>query len=250
MNVPAPRDDEIDPTQQPAGALVREQPLIRDPGISLQQAAHHMAESGSGSLLVGLEEGEFGILTDHDLRSRVVAKGLSLETPVRDVVTTPVFTMRADQAAADVLLAMLNHGIRHVPVLSASDEVLGVVTDRDLLAAQARRSFVLRRAIADAGRPEELRDVGARLMPTVVALHQAGGWSTFAARRRGRRQRSLHGCGSEATAGGRSPPPRILTQGWYGRTGAVNRLGRTCTAWPNRWVVCSRLQVSSRTRTD
>ena len=30
-----PRVGEIDPSQQPAGALVREQPLIRDPGISL-----------------------------------------------------------------------------------------------------------------------------------------------------------------------------------------------------------------------
>jgi CBS domain-containing protein len=169
-----PRVGEFDPTHQPAGALVREQPLIRDSGISLQEAARHMAESGSGSLLVRLDEGEFGILTDHDLRSRVVAKGLSLATPVRDVLTTPVFTVRADQAAADVLLAMLNHGIRHVPVLSASEEVVGVVTDLDLLAAQARRSFVLRRAIADAGSPGELRDVGARLMPTVVALHQGG----------------------------------------------------------------------------
>jgi CBS domain-containing protein len=174
MNVPAPRVDEVDPTQQPAGALVREQPLIRDPGISLQQAARHMADSGSGSLLVGLEQGEFGILTDHDLRSRVVAKGLSLETPVRDVATTPVFTVRADQAATDVLLAMLNHGIRHVPVMSASEEVLGVITDRDLLDAQARRSFVLRRAIADARRPGELSDVGVRLVPTAVALHRAG----------------------------------------------------------------------------
>jgi CBS domain-containing protein len=169
-----PRVGEFDPTQQPAGALVREQPLIRDPGISLQQAAGHMAESGSGSLLVRLDGGELGILTDHDLRSRVVAKGLSLETPVRDVLTTPVFTVRADQAAAEVLLAMLDHGIRHVPVLSASEEVVGVLTDLDLLAAQARRSFVLRRAIADAGSPGELRDVGARLMPTVVALHQGG----------------------------------------------------------------------------
>src|SRR5262245_3517999 len=174
MNVPAPHVGEIEPTQQPAGALVRERPLIRDPGISLQQAAHDMAESGSGSLLVALEHGEFGILTDHDLRSRVVARGLSVETPVREVVTTPVFTVRADQAAADVLLAMLNHGIRHVPVMSASAEVRGVITDRDLLDAQARRSFVLRRAIADAGTPEELRTVGARLMPTVVALHRAG----------------------------------------------------------------------------
>jgi CBS domain-containing protein len=169
-----PRVGEFDPTHQPAGALVREQPLIVDPGISLQKAAAHMAESGSGSLLVRLDDGELGILTDHDLRSRVVAKGLSLETPVRDVLTTPVFTVRADQAAGDVLLAMLDHGIRHVPVLSASEEVAGVLTDVDLLAAQARRSFVLRRAIADAGSPGELREVGARLMPTVVALHRGG----------------------------------------------------------------------------
>jgi CBS domain-containing protein len=169
-----PRVGEFDPTHQPAGALVREQPLIRDSGTSLQEAARHMAESGSGSLLVRLDEDELGILTDHDLRSRVVAKGLSLETPVRDVLTTPVFTVRADQPGADVLLAMLHHGIRHVPVLSASEEVVGVVTDLDLLAAQARRSFVLRQAIADAGSPGELREVGARLMPTVVALHQGG----------------------------------------------------------------------------
>jgi CBS domain-containing protein len=173
-DAPAARVGEIDPTQQPAGALAGEQPVICDPGTSLQQAAHQMAESGSSSLLVVLEKGEFGILTDYDLRTRVVAKGLPLETPVRNVLTTPVFTVRADQAAADVLLAMLDHGIRHVPVLSAKDEVLGVITDIDLLAAQARRSFVLRRAIADAGSAEELRDVGGRLMPTLVALHQGG----------------------------------------------------------------------------
>ena len=43
-----------------------------------------MAEGGSSSLLVRLDEGEFGVLTDHDLRSRVVAAGGSPETPVRE----------------------------------------------------------------------------------------------------------------------------------------------------------------------
>ncbi len=169
-----PRIGEFDATQRPAGSLVREPPLASDSGISLQQAARQMAESASGALLVRLDEGEFGILTDHDLRCRVVAKGLSLETPVREVLTTPVFTVRAEQPASDALLAMLGHGIRHVPVLSAGNEVVGVVTDRDLLAAHGRSSFALRRAIADAASPGELRDVGARLMPTVVALHQGG----------------------------------------------------------------------------
>jgi CBS domain-containing protein len=166
--------DELDPAQQPAEALVREQPVICQPSVSLREAARSMVETGASSVLVGLEDGEFGILTDHDLRSRVVAQGLSLETPVREVLTTPVFTVRADQPAADLMLAMLDHGIRHLPVLSATDEVLGVVTDLDLLAAQARTPFVLRRAIADAKNDEELREAAARLDPTVIALHHGG----------------------------------------------------------------------------
>jgi CBS domain-containing protein len=89
-------------------------------------------------------------------------------------LTTPVFTVRADQVAAELMLAMLDRGIRHVPVLSATDEVLGVVTDLDLLAAQARTPFVLRRAIADAGNAEELRQAATRLNPTVIALHHGG----------------------------------------------------------------------------
>jgi CBS domain-containing protein len=85
-----------------------------------------------------------------------------------------VITARADQASTELIVAMLDHGVRHLPVISASDEVLGVVTDRDLLAAQARTPFVLRRAISDATNAEELRNAAARLDPTVVALYQGG----------------------------------------------------------------------------
>jgi CBS domain-containing protein len=165
---------EIDPAQQPAGGLVSERPLICEPGVSLREAARSMVETGASSVLVGLADGELGILTDHDLRTRVVARGLSLDTPVRDVLTTPVFTVGADQAAAELMLAMLDRDIRHVPVISASDEVLGVVTDVDLLAAQARTPFVLRRAIGAARNAEELHDAAARLSSTVVALHRGG----------------------------------------------------------------------------
>jgi CBS domain-containing protein len=164
----------IDTTQQPATALIGEQPAICGPTVPLREAARGMVEHGASSVLVRLEDGEFGILTDRDLRSRVVAEGLSLETPVRDVLTTPVVTARDDEASTELMLAMLEHGIRHLPVLSATDEVLGVVTDLDLLAAQARTPFVLRRAISHATNPEQLRDAAARLDPTVLALHQGG----------------------------------------------------------------------------
>ena len=162
----------IDAAPQRASALIGEQPAICEPGVPLREVARRMVEQGASSVLVRLEDGEFGILTDHDLRSRVVAEGLSLETPVRDVLTTPVVTAGADESSSELLLAMLDHGIRHLPVLYATGEVLGVVTDLNLLAAQARTPFVLRRAISDATNAEELHDLAARLDPTVVAVNQ------------------------------------------------------------------------------
>ncbi len=72
------------------------------------------------------------------------------------------------------MLLMLDHGIHHVPVVSASSEVLGVVRDIDLLAAETRTPFMLRRAIADATSGEELGKVVEQLNLTFVSLHQAG----------------------------------------------------------------------------
>jgi CBS domain-containing protein len=67
---------------------------------------------------------------------------------------------------------MLDRGIHHVPVLSARAEVLGVVSDVDLLAAETRTPFVLRRAVADARDVDELRRAARRLNPTLIGLHQ------------------------------------------------------------------------------
>ena len=71
-------------------------------------------------------------------------------------MTEPAYTVSADRLGGDVLLDMLERDIHHIPVLSPAGEVLGVVDDGDLVAAEARKPFLLRRAIdlaADAGGP-------------------------------------------------------------------------------------------------
>ncbi len=88
-------------------------------------------------------------------------------------MTAPVFGVGADQTGADVMLTMLDHDIRHVPVFSSPSNVLGIIVGIDLVAAEARSPFVLRRAIARARNKEELRDAAAELRSTVVALHRA-----------------------------------------------------------------------------
>jgi CBS domain-containing protein len=162
----------FDLAQQPVTALIREQPLLCEPELTVREVARCMAETGASSALVRLADGAYGIVTNHDFRSRVVAEGLSVDVPVNRVMTAPAFTVGPELSGADLLLAMLDRGIHHVPVLSARAEVLGVVSDVDLLAAETRTPFVLRRAVADARDVDDLRRAARRLTPTLIGLHQ------------------------------------------------------------------------------
>jgi CBS domain-containing protein len=124
--------------------------------------------------MVDLASGDFGIVTDSDLRSRVIAGSLSPDDPVTAAMTTPVLGVTADQTGADVMLSMLDHDIRHVPVFGPRSEVIGVIVAIDLVAAETRSPFVLRRAIAKARNKRELTEAASRLNSTVVTLHRAG----------------------------------------------------------------------------
>ena len=173
-----PRGDEIVPpspevAQQPAAALVRRPPVTCAPETALREAARLMNAEEVSSVLVELGNDDFGIVTDKDLRSGVVAGPLSPDDPVRTAMSAPVIGVGADQTGADVMLAMLDNNIRHVPVFSARGEVLGVIVGIDLVAAETRSPFVLRRSIARATSKRELSEVAGRLNSTVVTLHRA-----------------------------------------------------------------------------
>jgi CBS domain-containing protein len=158
---------------QPAGALVRRPPVVCGPEMTLREAAQLMDTQQVSSVLVELEGGQYGIVTDRDLRSRVVAGGLSSDNAVSAAMSAPVVGVGADQTGADVMLTMLDNDIRHVPVFSPRGGLLGVIVGIDLVAAETSSPFVLRRAIAKARNKRELRDVAAGLRSTVVALHRA-----------------------------------------------------------------------------
>jgi CBS domain-containing protein len=160
-------------TPQPALALIRRPPVICAPDTPLRCAAQTMVDERVGSVLVDLGDQGYGIVTDRDLRSRVIVDGISPDDPVTSAMSAPVIAVGADRTVADVMLMMLDNDIRHVPVFSPNSEVLGMIAAIDLVAAETRTPFVLRRAIAEAGDPEELRVSARRLRSTVIALHRA-----------------------------------------------------------------------------
>ena len=164
--------DRADPVQSRVATLIRTPPLVCQGSEPIREAAKRMTAEGASAVLVP-HGGTFGIVTDRDLRSRVIAAGLSPEAPVSAIMTEPAYTVTADRLGGDVLLDMLERNVHHIPVLSPAGEVLGVVDDGDLVAAEGRKPLLLRRAIALAESPADLATLAAGLNPMIIALHDA-----------------------------------------------------------------------------
>ena len=153
--------------------LIRAPPVVCEAGTPVREAAARMVEVGATCALVDLG-GALGIVTDRDLRTRVVAEGAGSDTPLADVMSAPAHTIAADRTGSEALLEMLDHGIRHLPVLDARRQLVGVLDDVDLLAAEHRAPFRLRSLIARSADAAGVAAAAAELGPTVIALHDAG----------------------------------------------------------------------------
>jgi CBS domain-containing protein len=157
---------------RPVGELVRAKALVCTPDTGVKDAASRMVEARVTCVAVDLGD-TLGIVTDRDIRERVVAAGAPPETPLSVVMSAPAFTVHADRSGAEALLEMLDHGIRHLPVLDAGRRLVGVLDDVDLLASEHRTPFRLRARIARAGDPAAVAGVAAELPAVVIALHEA-----------------------------------------------------------------------------
>jgi CBS domain-containing protein len=112
---------------------------------SIQQAAASMAEYRVGSLLVhdpDDEENIVGIITDRDLRGKVVAAGLDYNLPVKEIMTGPVLSVLSQALCFDVLLKMMSTSIHHLAV-ERGGRVIGVVTSHDIMLLQGHSPYYL-----------------------------------------------------------------------------------------------------------
>jgi CBS domain-containing protein len=158
---------------QPVGTLLHSQPIICAPDTSIQQAAQQMTDARGSCVVIELGDDTLGIVTDRDLRTKVVAGGMAPDTPLSAVMSAPAYSATADRRAGDVLLEMFDRGFRHFPVLSPTGSVLGVIEDIDLVELRARSSFFLRQRIEAAKSVSELVTVSAELRPMMISLIDA-----------------------------------------------------------------------------
>lgn len=126
----------------PMGELVAREPVTVPPETTIAEAARRMSEHGISSLLVN--EGDIlkGIVTDRDLRNRVLAQGRDPNEPVTSIMTADPLTLDPSSPVLAGILAMAGRGIHHLP-LARGDRVVGMVTTRDLMSLQTHHPLYL-----------------------------------------------------------------------------------------------------------
>ena len=158
--------------------LTREAPSI-DKNHTIQEAATIMAEEHVSSLLiidpeiVDDEDDDstpvIGIITDRDLCTRVLAKGLDPSDDVASVMTQEVISLDHNAYVYEAMLTMLRYNVHHLPVLK-DKKPIGIIETTDIVRYESQNSLLLVSSIFQQQTIEDLKVLSEQVKDSFVRL--------------------------------------------------------------------------------
>jgi len=127
----------------PVAHIMTRQLIQATPKETVQTIAMRMTEARVSSILV-VEEGRLqGIVTDRDLRSRILAVGGSSDSLVADVMTASPVTLSPNSLVMQAQTLMSESNIHHLPIVDEEHQAVGMLTAADLLRHQELSPLLL-----------------------------------------------------------------------------------------------------------
>ena len=146
--------------------LVTREPVSVVSSTSIRDAAQKMVADRVSAMLISDDSSVTGIVTDRDIRERVVAAGLSGDRPVTDVMTRSPTTLDGDAHAYEAAMVMMQNNIHHLPIMS-DGKVLGMVSRSDFMRLETEHPLYL---VSDIGRQTTAAGVAkvCKRMPALI----------------------------------------------------------------------------------
>ena len=160
--------------------LIGREPVMLPTTASIREAAVLMTEQGVSSLLIvdALDSGTrpdeasgrlVGILTDRDLRKRVLAVDKPLDTPVTEVMSSDPVVLETSDYVFEAIIIMLRYNLHHLPIVD-NQRPVGVVALSDVLRHEAQSSLLLVRGIFSRNSIEDLQRLAAEVPAVFVRM--------------------------------------------------------------------------------
>ncbi|BDQ31326.1 MAG: CBS domain-containing protein [Nitrosopumilus sp.] len=102
-----------------------------------QQIAKMMQQGGIGAIFVKENDNPVGIVTDRDFATKIAANGLSLDTPAKKIMSSPLITINHNEPLSAAAERMTSKKIRKLAVTD-NGKIVGIVTSTDLVTQLAK----------------------------------------------------------------------------------------------------------------
>jgi len=158
----------------PVGEIATKNVTTAPEEISIRDAAEVMSQRGISSLVLMDHEGlPSGIVTDRDLRDKVVSKGRNTGDSIRSIMSIPLMKVEARDYCFEALLKMIRYNIHHLLVIDEG-RLKGIVTNHDLMMVQGTSPISVVREIETQQTVEGLVTVSKKINRIVNLLLKEG----------------------------------------------------------------------------
>lgn len=130
------------------------------------EVAQLMTETLMNNVIVCDNNMPIGIVTDTDMRSKIATGRFPLTASIDKIMSSPVITVQENVSLAEAQLLMLKHNMTHLCVTqdgTNKSAVKGIISERDLIIAQASNPGVLIKEIKRSQSPKDLKQIRERL---------------------------------------------------------------------------------------
>lgn len=149
--------------------LLKREPVIMSPAATIHETAVIMSKERVSSILITQDDRLLGIVTDRDLRNRVVARGLDFDLPITAIMSSETSTIDLDDYIFEAQLVMARENIHHLPVMDG-DRVAGMLTATDLTKHHTTSAVYLVSDIYRQNDVAAMRDISAKVPDLLVNL--------------------------------------------------------------------------------
>lgn len=141
-------------------------PITASRKNSVKEVAITMTQHKIGSVIIQENNLPVGIVTDKDLRSKIATGKFSIDIPIEQIMSAPVITVSENISIAETQLIMLKQNVGHLCVTAdgtTKSKIIGIISEHDVVVAQANNPGVLLKETKRATRSKELKLVREKL---------------------------------------------------------------------------------------
>lgn len=159
----------------PVNSFVREH-IICDMDTSIHEAASMMRRKDHNAIIVTKDTSQqpVGIVTDCDLRNRVVSRSFDVNSAVFEIMSSPLVRIPDEALLYEAVLQIKENSISHLAVEDRAGRIVGIFSNEDLLEVQRNSISHLIKEISTAETVESLKKIHTKIPVLVKILLESG----------------------------------------------------------------------------